>query len=51
MLSNLKLSKVLFLDIETVPIKYNFKELSPVFQKLLGRKNSISEKKGGIHIF
>ena len=44
MLSDLKLNKVLFLDIETVPIKYNFKELSPVFQKLWEEKTSWQRK-------
>ena len=38
MLADLKISKVLFLDIETVPIKYNFEELSKEFQKLWEEK-------------
>mgnify|MGYP001459319074 FL=1 len=38
MLADLKINKVLFLDIETVPIKYNFEQLSPEFQKLWEEK-------------
>ena len=38
MLDNLNLNKVLFLDIETVPVEYNFKELDTVFQKLWEEK-------------
>ncbi len=38
MLSDLKINKVLFLDIETVPVKYNFEDLSPEFQKLWEEK-------------
>lgn len=38
MLVDLKINKVLFLDIETVPIKYNFEQLSPEFQKLWEEK-------------
>ena len=38
MLSDLKINKVLFLDIETVPMKYNFEDLSPEFQKLWEEK-------------
>ena len=38
MLDNLNLNKVLFLDIETVPVEYNFKELDPIFQKLWEEK-------------
>ena len=38
MLADLKINKVLFLDIETVPIKYNFEQLSPDFQKLWEEK-------------
>lgn len=44
MLDNLKLNKVLFLDIETVPIKYSFEELSPVFQKLWEEKTAWQSK-------
>ena len=38
MLADLKLNNVLFLDTETVPIKYNFEELSPDFQTLWEEK-------------
>jgi uncharacterized protein YprB with RNaseH-like and TPR domain len=38
MLADLKLNNILFLDTETVPIKYNFEELSPEFQKLWEEK-------------
>ena len=38
MLADLKLNNVLFLDTETVPIKYNFEDLSPDFQKLWEEK-------------
>lgn len=38
MLADLKINRVLFLDIETVPIKYNFEQLSPEFQKLWEEK-------------
>jgi uncharacterized protein YprB with RNaseH-like and TPR domain len=38
MLNDLKLNKVLFLDIETVPIKYDYEQLSPEFQKLWDEK-------------
>ena len=38
MLVDLKINKILFLDIETVPIKYNFEQLSPELQKLWEEK-------------
>ncbi|MBT3417486.1 MAG: 3'-5' exonuclease [Flavobacteriales bacterium] len=38
MLDNLKLEKVLFLDIETVPCEYNFEDLDSTFQKLWEEK-------------
>ena len=38
MLADLIINKVLFLDIETCPIKYNFEQLSPEFQKLWEEK-------------
>ena len=41
MLKNINLSKILFLDIETVPETYNFKELSS------GKKEIWKEKHGG----
>ena len=34
MLENIKLDKVLFLDIETVPSEANFEDLDTTFQKL-----------------
>ena len=45
MLSDLKLNKVLFLDIETGSIKYNFEELSPEFQNLWQKKRASKERK------
>ena len=44
MLSDLKINKVLFLNIETAPIKYNFEELSPVFQNLWIEKTDCQRK-------
>ena len=38
MLENLKIEKVLFLDIETVPCEYNFEDLDNTFQKLWEEK-------------
>ena len=38
MLAYLKLEKVLFLDIETVPCESNFEDLAPTFQKLWDEK-------------
>ena len=38
MLKNINLSRVLFLDIETVPEKYNYKELNNN-KKKYGKKN------------
>ena len=40
MLNNINLSRVLFLDIETVPEKYNYKELN-------NNKKNMEEKFGG----
>ena len=34
MLNNINLSRVLFLDIETVPEKYNYKELNNNMKKI-----------------
>ena len=34
MLDQIKIKNVLFLDIETVPIKEHFEDLDPTFQKL-----------------
>tara|TARA_Y100001954_G_scaffold234887_1_gene291364 strand:+ start:733 stop:1452 length:720 start_codon:yes stop_codon:yes gene_type:complete len=44
MLSDIKLNKVLFLDIETAPVKYNFEELSPEFQNLWAEKTAWQRK-------
>ena len=38
MLENIKLDKVLFLDIETVPSEANFEDLDTTFQKLWEEK-------------
>ena len=40
----IKLNKVLFLDIETAPVKYNFEELSPEFQNLWAEKTAWQRK-------
>ena len=45
MLADLKINNVLFLDIETVPVKYNFEQLSPEFQKLWEEK-TLWQRKG-----
>ena len=44
MLSDLKINKVLFLNIETAPIKYNFEESSTVFQNLWIEKTVCQRK-------
>jgi DNA polymerase elongation subunit (family B) len=44
MLENLKLEKVLFLDIETVPCESNFEDLDPTFQKLWEEKTQWQRK-------
>ena len=44
MLDNLKLEKVLFLDIETVPCEYNFEDLDSTFQKLWEEKTTWQRK-------
>jgi hypothetical protein len=38
MLEQIKIKNILFLDIETVPVKEHFKDLDAVFQKLWGEK-------------
>ena len=44
MLDNLKLEKVLFLDIETVPCEPNFEDLNSTFQKLWKEKTQWQRK-------
>jgi len=44
MLEQIKIKNVLFLDIETVPIKKNFEDLSDVFQKLWEEKTTWQRK-------
>ena len=43
MLKNINLSRVLFLDIETVPEKYNYRELNSN-KKKYGKKNMEERK-------
>ena len=45
MLGDLNLNKVLFLDIETVPVKYNFEDLPLEFRKLWEEKTLWQRKK------
>lgn len=47
MLDNLKLSKVLFLDIETVPQTYNYDELDDKAKYLWEKKNAYQLRDGG----
>ena len=47
MLEQIKTKNVLFLDIETVPIKENFEDLSAPFQKLWEEK-TVWQRKDGI---
>ena len=44
MLEQIKIKNVLFLDIETVPIKENFEDLSATFQKLWEEKTAWQRK-------
>ena len=44
MLENIKLEKVLFLDIETVPCESNFEDLDSTFQKLWEEKTQWQRK-------
>jgi len=44
MTSKTNLSEILFLDIETVPEKSSFEELSPVKQELYGQKTKYQRK-------
>ena len=44
MLENIKLEKVLFLDIETVPCESNFEDLDSTFQKLWMEKTQWQRK-------
>ena len=44
MLENIKLDKVLFLDIETVPSEANFEDLDTTFQKLWEEKTTWQRK-------
>ena len=45
MLTNVNLNNILFLDIETVPVKYNFEELNAEFQSLWEEK-TVWQRKG-----
>jgi hypothetical protein len=47
MLEQIKIKNVLFLDIETVPIKENFEDLSAPFQKLWEVK-TVWQRKDGV---
>ncbi len=49
MLENIKLDKVLFLDIETVPSEANFEDLDTTFQKLWEEKTIGKERRNIRH--
>ena len=44
MLEQIKIKNILFLDIETVPVKENFEDLAPTFQKLWEDKTAWQRK-------
>ena len=44
MLKNINYSKILFFDIETVPLEYNFKDLDERGQVLWDRKTRLFKK-------
>ena len=49
MLKNLNSSKILFFDIETVPIKYDFKDLDERGQQLWSKKTRFIQERENLN--
>ena len=49
MLKNINYSKILFFDIETVPLKYNFKDLDERGQELWDRKTRFVQERENLN--
>ena len=49
MLKNINYSKILFFDIETVPLKYNFKDLDERGQRLWDRKMRVAQERENLN--